>query len=133
MDLAKLSPRQAAEPGAELHLKDPATGDPLYSGKTPVTITVRGGDSEVVAEKRKEIERRRAKGEEINEAEAGAELLAAITIRWKGIGLRSTKALPCSPENAKKLYLDPDAEWICGQVGPFSRNRRNFVKNRPSG
>ncbi len=133
MDLIKLSPRKAADGGAVLHLKDPATGEELFDGGKPVTITVKGADSEAVQEARRDVERRRVSGEEISEAEAGAEFLAAVTMDWQGIGLGSTKSLKCSKENAKRLFLHPDAEWICGQVGPFSRDRRNFVKNRPSG
>ncbi|SMP37053.1 hypothetical protein [Shimia sagamensis] len=133
MDLIKLSPRKAADGGAVLHLKDPATGEELFDGDKPVTITVKGADSEAVQEARRDVERRRVSGEEISEAEAGAEFLAAVTMDWQGIGLGSTKSLKCNKENAKRLFLHPDAEWICGQVGPFSRDRRNFVKNRPSG
>lgn len=133
MDLIKLSPRKAADGGAVLHLKDPATGEELFDGGKPVTITVKGADSEAVQEARRDVERRRVSGEEISEAEAGAEFLAAVTMDWQGIGLGSTKSLKCNKENAKRLFLHPDAEWICGQVGPFSRDRRNFVKNRPSG
>lgn len=133
MDIAKLSPRKAADGGAVLHLKDPATGDPLYDENgDPITVEVLGADSDVVKEKRREIERRRAKGEDIDEAESGADFLAAITVGWQGIGLHGSKPLKFSYANARKLYLDPDAEWVAGQVGPFSRDRRNYVKNRPS-
>lgn len=133
MDLGKFSLRKAADGAAVLHLEDPATGEKLYDGETPVTITVRGMDCTALREKRKDIERRQAEGEEISPEQSGAELLAAVTVGWSGIGLHSDEELPFSFENAVALYLDPDAEWICGQVGPFSRSRRNFVKNRPSG
>lgn len=133
MDLGRLSPRKAASAGAVLHLKDPVTNEPLMDGDDPVTITLLGADCQDLRDARRDIERRRAEGEEISEDQAGAELLAAITVGWSGIGLHSNEALPFSRENAIRLYLDPDADWICGQVGPFSRNRRNFLKNRPSG
>lgn len=130
MDLAKLSLRTAADKGAVLHLKDPASGEPLFDGEKPVTITVRGADSSSVKEKARDIERRKLSGEDISAAQAGAETLAAMTISWENIALHSSDPLECTFENCVKLYLDPDAEWIVAQIGPFSRNPMNFKKNR---
>lgn len=133
MDLAKLSLRTAASAGAVLHLKDPVTGEPLFDGDKPVTITVRGVESQELREKARDIERRKLGGEKLDDAQIGAEKLASITADWSGIALHGPDPLACTFENAVRLYLDADAEWIVEQVGPFSRDRRNFVKNRPTG
>ncbi|GAA6162569.1 hypothetical protein NBRC116590_02730 [Pelagimonas sp. KU-00592-HH] len=130
MKLDKLSPRLAANSPATLHLKDPATGERLFDGKTPVSMEILGADSDALEVKQKDIASRQLAGENISEAQSGAEMLASITVGWTGIGLHSDEELPFTFENAVRLYLDKDSEWICGQVGPFSRDRKNFVTNR---
>lgn len=133
MDLGNLSPRAAAAKGAKLHLKDPATGEPLFDGKKPVTITLLGAEAEKVAEFSLALEKRRLKDPSITDEEAGAEILAEMTLGWENIGFGDEADFPFSTENAIKLYTDPRTEWVAGQVGPFSRDRRNFIQNRPSG
>ena len=130
MDLSKLSVRAASSKGAVLHLKDPATKEPLFDGDKPVTITVLGSEGDAVRAKFKDIESRRVKGDDVDNETAGAEMLAVLTAAWSGIALHSDEPLECNFDNAVKLYLDPDAEWIAEQVGPFSRNRRNYLGNR---
>lgn len=132
-DLARMSLRAAADKGAVLHLKDPATNDPLFDGDEPVTITLLGANSQAMIDKAKEIERRRVEGETIDDAQAGAEQLAALTVAWSGISVNSDKPLECTFENAVKIYLDPHTEWVVEQIGPFCRSRRNFVGNRQKG
>ncbi|MFY0681889.1 MAG: hypothetical protein JXR13_15070 [Thalassovita sp.] len=130
MNLTKLSPRAAAQTPVKLHLKDPATGELLYDGKDQVTISLLGAESPERENKHNELKLRRAQGEEISDERSGAELLASITTDWNGIGFGSSEAFPFSLENAVKLYLHPDTDWIVEQVGPFARDRRNFLKNR---
>ncbi len=132
MDLTKLSVRKATSKPATLHLKHPFTGEMLEADGKPVTIDLLGAESDAVRAKAKEIEKRRAAGVEMTDAEAGAEMLSAITVGWSNIGLGSDDELAFSPENAKRLYLDPDAEWIVEQVRPFSLTRKNFVANLSS-
>tara|TARA_Y100000310_G_scaffold324866_2_gene387347 strand:- start:13194 stop:13604 length:411 start_codon:yes stop_codon:yes gene_type:complete len=135
MDLSKLSVESAADKGAFLHLKDPATGDPLFdpvSGES-VGIFLRGNDSAQVKEASRKLDLKELRGDTDTQKELLAELLAVATISWTGIGFGSEEEeFPCTPENAKKLYSDSDTDWIVEQVVPFMRLRRNFVGNRPS-
>jgi len=130
MDLAKLDVRAAADDGASLHLRSPFTNEPLTGedGKA-VTIRVLGRDSARVEEKRQEIERRKAKGEQITEKEQGIELLAVVMAGWSDNLGFDGEPLPFSFKNAVRLLSDPRTEWIGEQVAPFSLARRNFVGN----
>lgn len=131
MDLGKLDVKAASEKGAVLHLKHPMTGEKLFDGDTPVTITVIGRDSPAVAAAMKELDRRKSKGEDIDETERGLELLSAVVKDWQGIELDGAP-LDCTKANARKLFADPRTEWIGEQVGPFALARRNFAHNLPT-
>ena len=126
MDLAKLSPKAAAEKGATLRLRHPSTDEPL-----DVSIEIVGRDSSDVQERLKAIKTRRSRGEEISQDAEGLELLLAVTKGWENIEVDG-EALEYSEANARKLYTDPRTEWIAEQVGPFALSRRNFVKNLPA-
>lgn len=132
MDLTRFDVKAAAEKGAVLHVKHPSTGEKLYDGKTPVTITVIGRDSPSVVAAMRDIERRKAKGEDIDRNEEGLELLSAVVTDWQGVEFDG-KPLKCTKANARKLFSDPRTEWIGEQVGPFALSRRNFAQNLPNG
>lgn len=131
MDLGKLDVKAASEKGAVLHLKHPMTGEKLFDGDEPVTITVIGRDSPAVSAVMKDLDRRKSKGEDIDEHERGLELLAAVVKDWSGIELDG-EPLECNKANARKLFADPRTEWIGEQVGPFALSRRNFAQNLPT-
>lgn len=131
MDLTALDVKAASEKGAVLHLKHPMTGEKLFDGDEPVTVTVIGRDSPSVRSAMLDIERRKAKGEDITKEDEGLELLAVVTLGWSGIEFDG-KALEYSKSNARKLYSDPRTDWIGEQVGPFALNRRNFAHNLPN-
>lgn len=128
MDLTRLDVKAASEKGAVLHLKHPMTGEKLFDGDDPVTITVIGRDSPSVRAAMTDIERRKAKGEDISREDEGLELLSVVTTGWTGIDFDG-KALEFSKANARKIYADPRTEWIGEQVGPFALSRRNFAQN----
>ena len=133
MDLTQFSPRRAADRPRELHLKHPATGEPLFDGGEPVTITLLGSESRAMRDKVRELERRKLDGEEITPELEGAEKLAALIVGWKGIGLGSDDDLPYSPENARRLAENEHAMWIVEQIAPFVSARRNFFMAPPAG
>lgn len=131
MDLAKYDVRAAANAGAELQLRSPFDNKEklIDADGNPLIIYVLGRDSNRVNEKQKEIERRKAEGEEISNEKAGIELIAASITGWSdNLGIDG-EPLPYSPKNAIKLLSDPRTEWIGEQVGPFSLSRRNFKRN----
>lgn len=118
--------------GAVLHLKHPATGEPLGTKDAPVTITVIGRDSPSVRAVMQDVEKRRARGETIDKEEEGLTLLASVVKGWQGIEFDG-KPFEYSPANARKLFADPRTEWVGEQVGPFALNRRNFAQNLSNG
>ena len=131
MGLASLSPVRAANAGADLHLKHPATGEPLFEtvkGKqVPATILLYGRDSAAVKEATKLVEQRRAKGEDITPEDAGILILTAAIGGWSAaIGISKAGDIPFTPENARILLTNPDTAWVAEQIGPFSMSRRNF-------
>ena len=132
MDLSQFDVKAASEKGAVLHLKHPMTGEKLFDGGTAVTITVIGRDSPSVQAVMKEIERRKAKGEDIDRHEEGLELLCCVVKEWSGIEFEG-QPMECNKANARKLFNDPRTEWIGEQVGPFALSRRNFAQNLQAG
>jgi hypothetical protein len=60
--------------------------------------------------------------------EAGAQLLATVTIGWKGLKLGGGE-YEYSHDNAIKLYTE--YTWIKDQVDRFIADRKNFIKSSP--
>lgn len=131
MDLTNYDVRAAADAGSELHLRNPFDNKEklIDENGEPVIIYVVGRDSNRVSEKQKEIERRKAEGEEITNERAGIELIAASITGWSENISIDGDPLPYSYKNAIRILTDPRTEWIGEQVGPFSLSRRNFKKN----
>lgn len=123
MDLTTLDVKSAAQKGADLVLKHPATGERLDA-----VLRVIGRDSPSVAAAMLDIERRKASGEVFDKEAEGIELLLAVIKGWRGVEFDG-EALEYTPDNARKLLTDPRTSWIGEQVAPFSLSRRNFVKN----
>ncbi|MEO1108260.1 MAG: hypothetical protein AAFX90_10090 [Pseudomonadota bacterium] len=134
MDLSNFDVRSAADEGADLHLKHPATGEPLFAkdGKTPFTIRVLGRDAEVVQKAVQTSNEQRAKGE-IDETDAARMVLASTVAGWHEEMMLDGKPLRYSPKNAAVLLSDPRSDWIEEQIAPFSLSRRNFAQNMKKG
>ena len=124
----------AVEEGATLHLVGPFDGKPLYDTKTvkgeeiniiekPVTITVRGMESETVRKVAKKHNRMASKGVKLDEETVGLETFQAIVIGWENVG-DGNGNLECTPDNIRKLFAEYD--WIGQQVLAFSMDRTNF-------
>lgn len=138
-DLSALDTVQAAEAGAPMEVKHPATGEVLSNGDgRAVTVVLAGEDSErarrarrAVLNRRLRQQRRRRDGEvtaeELEQDEF--EVLAACTISWSGFELGG-RDLACNPENAKQLYLQ--FPWLQEQADAFRRDRANFLKASPT-
>lgn len=103
-------------------------------GKTPVSLTLLGADSQVYRDAsmtlaRKRLERGQNQGtfdERVAEAEADAiGLLVAATINWDGINDSKGKLVPVSPEAVRFLFVKFPA--IRDQAEAFINTRANFT------
>jgi len=127
MDFKKFDIAKDSNNGAEMQVIHPGTGSEIEG----CTIRLMGSDSDVY---RKEIKKRaekslnsksRNKKIDLDEAELkGAQLLARLTVSWKGIDEGKT-AIECTFENAVKLYLEH--RWLREQVEEFIGERANFM------
>ena len=126
-----------ANEGAELHLCLPASDELAYNDGKPLTITLRGSDSDVFAlemQRRLQLSAKNQKkgkeDEEIDIKKATREscrFLAKMTIGWAGIpSADGKKLLPFSEAEAEVLYLK--YKDIRLQVDKFIGSRVNFIK-----
>ena len=147
MALANRSPKQAADSGVEITLIDPVTDLPLNE-----RITVYGLDSKVCKDiqhrqTNNRLEKQAQKGNRkkpITTAEAmeadGLDLLVGCTKSWRTIvkdeagketgdrpeiELGEGEWLPCTPENARRVY--EEVPWIKEQVDSAIGDRSNFL------
>ena len=124
MEFDKLCTKESHEKGAEVEIFDPASGE-----STEVFIHVLGPDSKAwrtaIKEQTKAAIARKSDGEEVSFEDCEAELLAAVTIGWRGIS-RNGDDLPFSKEDCITLYRS--APYILDQVNQFVGNRVNFTK-----
>jgi len=128
MDLKKLDTVSASNKGAEMQVSHPATGYDIEG----MTIKLQGTDSETY---RKEIKRRaeqsmgngrKKQKVDLDDAERkGAELLAKLTLGWKGFEEGKEK-LECTFENCVRIYLE--YRWLRDQAEQFISDRANFLK-----
>lgn len=114
-----------ADAGVEMVVAHPGTGEP-----TDAAITLAGVDSQAWRRANHELASRLLKSSRgkidktFGEREANtAEMLASVTLRWRNVEDEG-KQLVCTPEIAKKLYLD--YPWLAEQVDSFIGNRANF-------
>jgi len=96
---------------------------PIPDLEKPVTISMRGMESETVRKVAKKHERMAAKGVKLDPETVGIETFQKIVMDWQNIG-DATGNLECSPENIHKVFVEHD--WIGKQVLAFSMDRSNF-------
>lgn len=133
MDIATLNTAEAAEEGQWLELVHPTTYQPL-----DIRIKLLGTDSKVWRKHEREVQNKRLQRFQkrgakarltMEEAEAEAlDGLAKVTQEWQGMK-ESGKDVPCTRENARRIYQD--YPWIREQVDEFVGDRGNFLP--PSG
>lgn len=126
IDLKRLDVASAAAAGADLHLKHPATLEPLFDGKTPATIRMLGRDAPAVRDAARAADRAVTAGE-IDSGERLTRVLVAATVGWSGIAVDGDEEY--SPEAARKLYTMPETDWVVEQVAPFFMDRANYAHN----
>lgn len=138
-DLSALDTAAAGEEGATLHVKHPATGEPMFvmpPGATePVALTLRllGSDSPTWRAKVADVNRRRLREMQNNRKHVvqpeqidrdALELLAACTVAWHGVVVDG-KTVACSPEAAAMVYRR--LPWLREQADEFANARENFM------
>jgi hypothetical protein len=137
LDFADLDTKTPAEAGAELHLENPKTGDPIYlADGSPATITFMGPDSAKVRAFQRRHTDDALEAARRNKSPISAEAserrtvgeLAAITLRWNVPPLDG-QPVPCTEANARKLYGDPRLPWIVEQAVRFVTDRARFFKS----
>lgn len=132
MDLSKLDVKGAADRGADMPLRHPATGEELFNDAgEAMVIRLLGADSEeyrrtvrVNANRNLKLGRQAPTVERFEQG--GIDLLVAVTVGWKGLQFDDS-ALEYSPDAARKLYTEH--LWIREQVDAFVAERANFLTN----
>lgn len=127
---------------ATLRLLDP-DGREMYfedenGQKKYITITLKRGDSAEVQKFRNKILNARLRSVahtgkmkfrdvELVQDEA-TDILVFCTVSWENVGLSGVE-LPCTPENARRLYDDASLSFIRKQVDEFITDDGNFLGN----
>lgn len=137
MDFRKYDVVKAAETGAILYLRDPATGEPLGQ-ENPETgepegawIKLMGTDSTVYknaihSRLNKRLNQKKQKDVDIAvEEKSTLVTLAKMTIDWSEETGIDGELLECTQQNAVRLYRE--FPWVKEQVDEFVAERSNFL------
>ena len=116
MELNSLYTLEEHESGAEVQIRDPATDE-----LTDFFITVQGVDSRAYRTALRAFHRSILDNKDGGEIE----LLAAVTIGWRGLE-KNGKEVKFSQKAAKDLYQNAPA--VAQQLDQFIANRKNFIK-----
>lgn len=122
----------------DVPLLNPATGEPVVDRNgTPSWIRVTGLDSPQYKAHERAMLNRRLKqrnpkatmtAEQISEERLA--MLSACTVQWHLVTLDGAVIdVPCTPENARKLYANPKCGWITRQVDRAIGDDAVFMKN----
>jgi hypothetical protein len=143
MDLANLYTKRLADEGVKMELLHPETREPLTfkpegeDKERPMTITLRGADSDAYRQKQLKISNQRIKrsmsagsrnahvaidAEDLDKD--ALELLIASTVAWDGITING-ELVEFSIDNVRQLYTE--YPWIREQVDSFISDRSRFL------
>lgn len=159
MDFNAFDSVSAAEKGAELHIKHPATGKPLFDNpddpfadnSKPCIVIVKGAEAPSVREARRELQKARAQADDAknNEAEGNDDDLS-----FDDLHERMVEALSCQVCGFKNIHrgdnpaTKKDVEWFLNlnrfnaqsdeksfaeQLAEFSSKRANYLGNASAG
>jgi hypothetical protein len=130
LDLSTLDTTKAAEDGATLEVRHPATGEILTQDNgEPITITLAGTDSDRFRKAQRANNTRRLRnprqldGDDIERD--GLNSLVLCTLAWSGIALDGQE-LDCTPANVRQVYQR--LPWLREQADRFVSDRANFLK-----
>lgn len=130
-DLSQFDTVAAANQGATLHLRHPATGKKLEDAEgNPITITLAGSDSDLYRKAQRQITNRRLNetkkrgglkmtSEELEEE--ALDILVACTLGWSSNLVIDGEV----PANARKIYQR--LPWTKEQADDFVNERSHFL------
>lgn len=135
MDLTKLNTKAGAEKGADLHLRHPAMGHLVYTGKgvdeygdwdgtgpaTPVCVTLRGTESRSVQDRIKALQKQKLKN--VDDEESGLDFVCSLVIGFKGLTLDG-KPMEATPDNIRAFFMQSDS--LVEQVLDFVKDKTHF-------
>ena len=127
---AGLDTLSQSEKGVTFPVFDIVTHEQAEMDGVPMTLTLKGSDSEAWTLTALEIERRNRKkaaaGEKIDTIGDLCEQLAAVTTGWTGFHGKDKQPAPCTPTNAALMYRAAPA--IRDQAYSRVTNRAGFTK-----
>ena len=133
LDLSSLDTLSAANEGAVLPLRHPASDLPLLdSAGNEITLTLAGSDSDAYRQATREAANRRlavARRTPMTADETDVELLEILvrcTLSWRGV-VMDGETLDCTPANARRLFAR--LPWIREQAEAFIADRANFIRS----
>lgn len=130
MDLNTLNTAALDERGALFTPRHPATLEPL-----DMAIWLRSKNCESVRAKARAFIKRIQTSADFRKtgivdadlAEAQAiNNLVACTVDWQGVAFNG-EPLPCTADNARRIYADPGLAWLRAQVAEFTEEQANFL------
>jgi hypothetical protein len=141
-DFAQIDTRKHSETGMALTIRKPDGSVLNDSDGNPVSIMLLGPDSSKYRQVTRDSVRKRlaqrAAGNaapvsdaDIEEAERDAiELLVACTVSWQGVRTPQGEVIPCTPDNARALYVGYPV--VREQAESFIANRVHFTPASPT-
>lgn len=133
MDLKQLDTKTAATRGVPMPLRHPITNEPLVDEDGPVSITLRGADSDLYRAGQQGLLESLVEGLTSDRGKPKAvarstriELMADCTVGWSNI-IVGGERVTFSRDNAVKLYTD--YPWVLDQVQAFVNDRQNYLGN----
>ena len=133
-DLSALDIVTPSEQGRIWHPTHPRTGEPFKDAVgTKLGFTFYGRHAAMAREALRIMQDERAvkeqEGQRVSEADAErlqAEYLARCTKAWTGLML-DREELPCTFQNAVKLWADPRFRWLRGPAQSFIADDGGFL------
>ena len=139
VDFTQLDSRAAAENGAWLHLRHPATGELMMDGDKPCMVQVRGMESRSAIKAASDAVRKRKPGDTLADIEANhaknIESASALIMAFDGVS-RGPK--PATVPDDVDWFLSlgipvgnaaPEQRTFAEQVNAFAIDRANFLGN----
>lgn len=120
MEIKDIYTLEDHEAGSDIVITDPRTGK-----DTDFVITVMGVDSKAFRKANGAAMRKVLMQKDIDTDSETAEVLASITLGWKGL-TDNGEEVEFSKDKAIALYTN--APYIADQVNVFIGNRKNFTK-----
>jgi hypothetical protein len=125
------------EKPARMYIMHPVTNEPVVDkSNAPAYVDVYSADSDraracnrKVTQKRLDMRGRNAVSAVALEND-GYGLLAELTAGWHLVDINTGEPIdvPCTTQNARELYSEPEMSWLREQVDVFAGARGNFLK-----